>query len=117
MGNGASWLILQIEIGHLGGWGTWPMGDMGNGAHGHNLGHMGNGKHGQRGIMVNTSERDGAPWGMGHIGDGAHGQWGTWTMGHMGILRDRWVMANMVKGVSWLILQIEMGHLGGWVHE
>ena len=87
MGKGASWLILQIEMGHLGGWGTWPMGYMGNGAHGHNLGHMGNGKHGQRGIMVNTSERDGAPWGMGHIGDGAHGQWGTWTMGYMGILR------------------------------
>ena len=58
---------------------------MGNGAHGHNLGHMGNGKHGQRGIMVNTADRDGAPWGMGHMGNGAHGQWGTWTMGHMGI--------------------------------
>ena len=25
-------------------------------------------------------------------------------------------MANMVKGVSWLILQIEMGYLGGWGH-
>ena len=23
-------------------------------------------------------------------------------------------MGNMVKGVSWLILQVEMGHLGGW---
>ena len=55
------------------------MGYMGNGAHGHNLGHMGNGKHGQRGIMVNTADRDGAPWGMGHMGDGAHGQWGTWA--------------------------------------
>ena len=63
------------------------MGHIGNGAHGYNLGHMGNGKHGQRGITVNTSERDGAPWGMGHMGDGAHGQWGTWIMGHMGILR------------------------------
>ena len=31
---------------------------------------MGNGKHGQRGIMVNTADRDGAPWGMGHMGDG-----------------------------------------------
>ena len=61
------------------------MGHMANGAHGHNLGHMGNGKHGQRGIMVNTADRDGAPWGMGHMGDGAHGQWGTWAMGHMGI--------------------------------
>ena len=35
MGNGAhdnnlgkwvSWLILKIEMGHLGGWGTWVMG-------------------------------------------------------------------------------------------
>ena len=34
---------------------------MGHGAHGYNLGHMGNGKHGQRGIMVNTADRDGAP--------------------------------------------------------
>ena len=53
---------------------------MGHGAHGYNLGHMGNGKHGQRGIMVNTADRDGAPWGMGHMGDG-----GTWPMGYMGI--------------------------------
>ena len=60
------------------------MGHMGNGAHGHNLGHMGNGKHGQRGIMVNTADRDGTPLGMGHMGDGymangAHRQWGTWV--------------------------------------
>ena len=32
---------------------------MGHGAHGYNLGHMGNGKHGQRGIMVDTADRDG----------------------------------------------------------
>ena len=44
------------------------MGHMANGAHGYNLGHMGNGKHGQRGIMVHTADRDGAPWGMGHMG-------------------------------------------------
>ena len=55
------------------------MGHIANEAHGpwdtwYNLGHMGNGKHGQRGIMVNTLDRDGAPWGMGHIGDGAHCQ-------------------------------------------
>ena len=41
--------------------------------------HMGNGTHGQKGIMVNTADRDGAPWGMGHMGDRAHGQWGTWA--------------------------------------
>ena len=70
MVKGVSWLILQIEMGHLGGWGTWMMGHMANGAHGHNLGHMGNGKHGQKGIMVNTADRDGAPW-----------QWGTWVIG------------------------------------
>ena len=46
---------------------------------------MGNSKHGQRGIMVNTADRDEAPWGMGHMGDATHGQWGTWPMGHMGI--------------------------------
>ena len=63
---------------------------------------MGNGTHGQRSIMVNTKDGDGAPWGMGHMGDGTHGQWGTWAMGHM------------VKGVSWLILKIEMEHLWGW---
>ena len=85
MVKGVSRLILQIEMGHLGGWGTWVMGQMANGVHGHNVGHMGNGKHGQRGIMVNTADRDGAPWGMEHIGDGAHGQWGAWAMGHMGI--------------------------------
>ena len=33
---------------------------MGHGEHGYNLGHMGNGKHGQRGIMVDTADRDGA---------------------------------------------------------
>ena len=82
MVKGVSWLILQIEMGHLGGWGTWVIGHMangvhGNGAHGYNLGQMGNGKHGQRGIMVNTADRDGAPWWMGHMGDGVHSQWGT----------------------------------------
>ena len=73
VGKWVSWLILKIEMGHLGEWGTWPMGHMANGPHGHNLGHMGNGKHGQRGIMVNTADRDGAPWGMGHMANGAHG--------------------------------------------
>ena len=28
------------------------------------------------GIMVNTEDRDGAPWEMGHMGYGAHGQCG-----------------------------------------
>ena len=82
--KGVSWLILQIEMGHFGGWGTWPMGHMGNGAHGHNLGHMDNGIHAQRGIMVNTADRDWVPWGwgtwvMGHMAHGTHGQLGTWA--------------------------------------
>ena len=43
---------------------------------------MDNRTHGQwqtwsKGIMVNTLDRDGTPWGMGHLGDGAHGQCGT----------------------------------------
>ena len=45
---------------------------------------MGNRTCGQMGILVNTKDRDGAPWGMGHMGDVAHEQWSTWTMGHMG---------------------------------
>ena len=56
---------------------------------------MGNGTHGQRGIMCNIKDRDGVPWGMGHMGNGAHNH-------------------NVGKWVSWLILKIEMGHLGGW---
>ena len=37
----------------------------------------------------------GVPWGMGHMGNWAHDH-------------------NVGKWVSWLILKIEMGHLGGW---
>ena len=43
---------------------------------------MGNGTHGQRGIMVNTEDRNGVPCGMGHMGDGVHGQWDTWAKGY-----------------------------------
>ena len=61
---------------------------------------MGNGTHGQRGIMCNIKDRDGVPWG-----------WGTWAMRHM----DNWAhVHNVGKWVSWLILKIEMGHLGRW---
>ena len=55
---------------------------------------MGNGANGQRGIMCNIKDRDEVPWGMGHMGNGAHDH-------------------NVGKWVSWLILKIEMGHLGG----
>ena len=37
MGKVVSWLILKIEMWYLGGWGTWPMGYMGNWAHDHNF--------------------------------------------------------------------------------
>ena len=32
MGKGVSWLILKIEMGFLGGWDTWVIGHMANGA-------------------------------------------------------------------------------------
>ena len=47
---------------------------------------MGDGTCGQMGVIVNTEDRDGVPWRMGHMG----------------------------KGILWLILNIEMGYLGGW---
>ena len=56
---------------------------------------MGNGTHGQRCIMCTIKDRDGVPWGMGHMGNWAHDH-------------------NVGKWVSWLILKIEMGHLGRW---
>ena len=37
MGKGVSCLILKIEMGYLGGWGTWVMKHMGNWAHDHNF--------------------------------------------------------------------------------
>ena len=56
---------------------------------------MGNGAHGQEGIMCNIKDRDGVPLGMRHMGNWAHDH-------------------NVGNWVSWLILKIEMGHLGGW---
>ena len=29
MDKGVSWLILQLDMGHLGGWGKWAIGHMG----------------------------------------------------------------------------------------
>ena len=67
---------------------------------------MGNGTCGQMGIMVNTEDRDGAPWGMGHIG-----LWGTWVMGHMGngTHGQMGIMVNTEDrdGAPW-----GMGHIG-----
>ena len=37
MVKGVSWVILQIEMGHLGEWGTWGIGYKGNWAHWHNF--------------------------------------------------------------------------------
>ena len=49
MGKGVSCVTLKIEMGYLGGWGTWAIGQMG--------------------IMVNTEDRDGGwgTWVMGHM--------------------------------------------------
>ena len=52
---------------------------------------MGNGKCGQMGIMVNTEDRDGAPWGMGHMGDG--------SMGNMVNVVMCLIMCNFLKTV------------------
>ena len=41
--------------------------------------HMGNRIHGQWEIMVNTLDRDGAPWGMGHMGDRHMDSGHMWT--------------------------------------
>ena len=68
MGKEVSCVILKIEMGYLGGWGTWAMGHMGNWAHNHNvgkwvswlilkieMGHLGGmGHHGFMGHMVNV---------------------------------------------------------------
>ena len=59
--------------------------------------HMGNGKCGQMGIMVNTEDRDGAPWGMGHMGDGA--------MGHMVNVVMSLIMCNFLN-TSWIFIII-----------
>ena len=52
---------------------------------------------------------------MGDRGGGAHGQWGTWAMGHMSN-GAHGQSGTWVKGVSCLILQIEMWHFGDGAH-
>ena len=69
---------------------------------------MGNGTHGQRGIIVNTVDRDGAPWGMGHMGDRVHVQWGTWAIGHMVI--TSLILHGSLQGV----LSLGEGTYPGW---
>ena len=58
---------------------------------------MGNGTRGQMGIMVNTEDRDGAPWGMGHMGDGA--------MGHMVNMVMCLIMCNFLN-TAWIFTKI-----------
>ena len=50
----------------------------------------------QMGIMVNTEERDGAPWGMGHMGDGA--------MGHMVNVVMCLIMCNFLN-TAWIFIK------------
>ena len=59
--------------------------------------HMGNGKCGQMGIMVNTEDTDGAPWGMGHMVDGA--------MGHMVNVVTCLIMCNFLN-TGWIFTKI-----------
>ena len=72
---------------------------------------MRNRTHGQWGIMVNTADRDRAPWGMGHMGNGAHGH----NLGHMGNGKhgQRGIMVNTSErdGAPW-----GMGHIGDGAH-
>ena len=58
---------------------------------------MGNGKCGQMGIMVNTKDRDEAPWGMGYIGDGA--------MGHMVNVVMCCIMCHFLN-TAWIFTKI-----------
>ena len=58
---------------------------------------MGNGKCGQMGIMVNTEDRDGAPWGMGHMVDGA--------MGHIVNVVMCLIMCNFLN-TAWIFTKI-----------
>ena len=60
MGKGVSCVILKVEMGYLGGWGTWAMG------HNHNVGKWVS-------WLILKIE-------MGTLGDEAHGSWGTWSM-------------------------------------
>ena len=78
MVKGVSWLILQIEMGHLGGWGTWVMGHMANGVHGHNVWAMA----GVSWLILQIEMGHLGGWGtwvMGYMANGAHRQWGTWV--------------------------------------
>ena len=67
---------------------------------------MRNRTHGQWGIMVNTADRDGAPWAMGHMGH---------NLGHMGNGKhgQRGIMVNTSErdGAPW-----GMGHIGDGAH-
>ena len=58
---------------------------------------MGNATHGQRGIVVNTEDRDGVPWGMGHMGDGA--------MGYMVNVIMCWIMCKFLN-TAWIFTKI-----------
>ena len=46
--------------------------------------------------MVNTADRDGAPWGMGHMGDGA--------MGHMVNVVMCLIMCNFLN-TAWIFIK------------
>ena len=79
MGKWVSWLILKIEMGHLGDgahgwWGTWTTGHMGN----------------RVSWLILKIE-------MGHLGG-----WGTWVMGHMG----NWAHDHNFLNTAWIFTKI-----------
>ena len=49
------------------------------------------------GIMVNTEDRNGAPWAMGHMGNGAHGQ-------HVCVVMY-WIKCNFLN-TAWIFTKI-----------
>ena len=82
MGKGVSCVILKIEMGYLGGWGTWAMGHMGNWAHNHNVGKW-------------------VSWLILKIEMGNLGRWGTWVMGHMVNVVMCLIMCNFLN-TAWI---------------
>ena len=86
MGKGVSCVILKIEMGYLGGWGTWAMEHMGNWAHDHNVGKWVS-------WLILKIE-------MGHLG-----RWGTWVMEHMVNVVICLIMCNFLN-TAWIFTKI-----------
>ena len=55
---------------------------------------------GKWGIMVNTEDRDGAPWGMGYMGGGTHGQCGHVHMIMCNFLNTAWIFTKILLHID-----------------